>query len=119
MLLRYLLLIAVVLICINASGQSILVLKPAQSMSVTGKGPGQDAALNPFTDINSIGVIENIGQNNFEIRIQQKGEIIKVVSVSPNEIKEVALLKGYELYLDAQKKSKAKVDFKKSTTQHN
>ncbi len=109
----FLLLIVSLFLQHTISGQSILELSPKQGMSVTGKGPGQDAAPNPYSNTNSFAVIENIGKNDFGIRIQEKGKLIKTVTVAPDEIKIVKLLIGYELYLDSYLKAKAKVDFKK------
>jgi len=95
------------------SAQSILELSPEQSMCVTGKGPGQDAAINSYSSEESIAVIENISKNSFSIRIQSKGEIIKTITVAKGKTKEIKLQKGYELYLDTELKAKAKVSFKK------
>jgi len=94
-------------------GQSIFELSPSQSMSISGKGPGQDAAINPYLNSNSYGIIENIGMNDFTIRIQEKGKIIRMIVIKTKQIKKVNLLKGYELYLDSELKSKAKVEFEK------
>ncbi|NNK19310.1 MAG: hypothetical protein HKP49_09180 [Maribacter sp.] len=107
--------IAIFLIAYNGFGQTIFELKPAQSMSITGKGAGQDAAFNPYSENTSIGIIENIGKSVFSIRVQEKGEIIEKTAVGPGETKKVQLLKGYELYLDSKMKAKARVDFKKYT----
>lgn len=87
-------------------------LEPAQSMSITGKGPGQDAAINPYYGQNCYAIVENIGKKEFSIRIQQNGTIIESIPIKKEEIKKVTLLKGYELYFDADSKGKAKVDFK-------
>ena len=98
----------------NISAQeAILELEPSQSMSITGKGAGQDAAINPFSDRNSIGIVENIGENDFTIRVQNKeGKVIESIIIKPNTTKEIRLLKGYELYFDSTMKAKAKVGFK-------
>lgn len=96
-------------------GQAVLELEPSQSMSITGKGPGQDAAINPYLDVSSIGVVENIGKNDFVIRIQKKGEVLEEITISPGETKEVILLKGHELYFDSKLKARAKIYFKKQT----
>lgn len=77
------LLLFLFLITYNVYGQSIFELSPSQNMSITGKGPGQDAAINPYSDTNSIGIIDNIGKNNFTIRIQAKGEVVKMISIGP------------------------------------
>jgi hypothetical protein len=96
----------------NAMAQSTIEIGPSQSMSITGKGAGQDAAINPYSKENSIGIIENVGKNSFVIRIQKMGTVIKMITIKPKETKEVNLLIGYELYLDSELTSKAKVSFK-------
>lgn len=114
---KNLLLSALVLLLatVTVQAQNVLELKPSQSMSIAGKGPGQDAAINPYADGESIAIVENLGENEFSIRIQKKGEILKMSTVPPGETKEVMLLKGYELYFDAEKRATAKVYFKKSS----
>lgn len=94
------------------SQSNIFELSPSQSMCITGKGPGQDAALNPFLKMDSYGIIENIGKNDFTIRVQNKGNVIEQITIKPKGIKKVVLLKGYELYLDSELQGKAKVNFK-------
>lgn len=96
-----------------ATNDAIFELSPAQSMSITGLGVGQDAAKNPYGDTNSIGIIKNIGKNTFTIRVQDGGVIIELFKINPNEVKEVNLLQGYRLYLDSELKGKAKIEFKK------
>lgn len=88
-------------------------LKPSQSMSITGKGSGQDAANNPYAGQNCFAIIKNIGKAEFSIRTQQNGEIIEIIPIKKDEIKKVKLLKGYELYLDSNSKAKAQVEFEK------
>nr|WP_321234108.1 hypothetical protein [uncultured Psychroserpens sp.] len=110
----FLILCVICTVTYNISAQAILELKPSQSMSITGKGAGQDAAINPYAGSNSLAFIENIGENDFTIRVQnKKGNIIESIVIKPNETKEVRLLIRYELYLDSKLKSKAKVRFKK------
>lgn len=99
---------------IYAQDKNILELSPSQSMCITGKGQGQDGAINPYINENSsIGVVKNLGKNEFSIRIQKEGKIIDEVLIQPKEKKEVELLKGYEMYFDSKKRAKAKVTFKK------
>ncbi|MBQ4819072.1 hypothetical protein [Aquimarina sp. MMG016] len=108
-----------ILLCITLATQYDLLaqiefeLEPSQSMSITGKGPGQDAAENPFSGSNCYAIIENAGKNEFTIRIQEEGEIIETISIEKGVIKKVKLLKGYELYLDSKLKGKAKIEFQK------
>jgi hypothetical protein len=93
---------------------SVLDLPAAQSMSVTGKGPGQDAAFNPFSENNSVAVVKNLGPNPFFIRIQDKNGNYEETRIIPKETLEVFLPMGYELYLDSDRASRAKVSFRKS-----
>jgi hypothetical protein len=92
-------------------------LNPSQSMSITGKGIGQDAAKNPFDGQNCFAIVENIGKRQFSIRTQKNGEIIESILINAGETKKVKLLLGYELYFDTNDKGKAKatVDFEKIT----
>ena len=92
-------------------------LNPSQSMSITGKGPGQDAMKNPYDGQNCFAIVENIGKREFSIRTQQNGKIIENIPVKNGETKKVKLIAGYELYLDTNSngKAKAKVAFEKMT----
>lgn len=95
------------------ASESIFVLSPTQSMIISGKGPGQDAAINPYLEEDSHAIVRNLGKNSFDVRIQSKGEIIEIVSVLPNEKRVLRLRKGYELYLDCDLEGKARVEFEK------
>ena len=97
----------------NFSAQSIIELRPSDNMSISGKGKGQDAVINPFLKQNSLVIIENIGKNDFVIRIKENGKILKLITIKPTEIKRIDFLKTYEMYFDATLAAKAKVDFKK------
>jgi len=94
-------------------GQDIIELKPSQSMCIAGKGSGQDGAINPYLDVDSIGIVENIGKNSFTIRIQKKEKITELVAIKPKETKEIKLPQGYVMYFDTEMETKAKVSFKK------
>lgn len=75
-------------------------LKPSQSMSITGKGPGQNAANNPFEGKDCPVLVENIGNIAFAVRTQQKGQKhLKTQTVEPGTSQNIDLPKGYELYL--------------------
>ncbi|MFK7750705.1 MAG: hypothetical protein AB8B65_20100 [Kordia sp.] len=91
--------------------KTIFELKPSQSMSITGKGTGQDAAINPYTDGNSIAIIENLGKNVFEVRVQYQGKITSLQPIKSGKTLKFALLKGSELYVDSDYKGKAKIQF--------
>jgi len=95
------------------SGQVIFDLDPSQSMSITGKGPGQDATKNPYSYTNSLAIIENIGKNDFVIRVQEKDRRISTLTIKSNQVKEVALSTNQELYFDSDLKARASIEFKK------
>lgn len=92
-------------------------LNPSQSMSIIGKGLGQDAMKNPYDGQNCFAIVENIGKREFYIRTQLKGKIIETIPITNGETKKVKLLIGYELYLDTSSigKANAKVAFEKMT----
>jgi hypothetical protein len=107
-------LLVLILFSACSANSSILKLGTAQSMSITGKGPGQDAAINPYGDQKSMSVIKNLGKNAFSVRIQDKGGgLIDVMELQPKEQKFFNLEVGYELYLDSDLPGKARVTFKK------
>lgn len=95
-----------------AAQSDVFELDPSQSMSITGKGPGQDAAINPYSGEKSLAVVENISDNSFEVRIQKQGEVLEIRPVAPGETEEFLLQKGYELYLDSELKARARVRFR-------
>lgn len=94
-------------------GDSIFELDPQQSMLITGKGEGQDAAVNPYAGQKSIAAVTNIGDSLFSVRIQQNGEILEETALLPGVTKQFTLEPGQELYLDTEAKSRSKVIFKK------
>lgn len=93
--------------------ESVFELKPSQSMIITGKGAGQDAAINPYMDGNSIAVIKNLGKNKFTIRVEYQGKLFQTRELEPNTTTKIALRQGSQLFLDCELAGKAKVDFKK------
>lgn len=95
------------------SSDSIFELDPNQSMLMTGKGPGQDAAINPYTNEKSIAEVTNLGDTVFNVRIQQDGKVLNETALLPGVTREFTLDPGYELYLDSEQKSRSKVTFKK------
>jgi len=101
----------IALVCFNLAdlkAQTEFTLEPSQSMIMTGKGPGQDATINPFSDQDCIAIVENIGAREFSIRIQFEGEIMEEIIIKAGETKKVKLLKAYQLYLDPNPKGIAK-----------
>lgn len=107
-----------VLFIFNVAGQqTIFELSPAQSMCITGKGPGQDGAINPFVSEESIAIVQNIGKSSFVIRLQDKSVIKKEIPLKPGKTKEINLFEGAQLYFDSNSESEVKVsvDFKKKS----
>lgn len=96
-----------------SSGKSILELTPDQSMLITGKGEGQDAAINPYQDVKSVALVKNLEGSGFNVRIQNQGRVIDIVEVPLHETKRFTLEKGDELYLDTEVQAKAKVTFRR------
>ncbi|MDA9575973.1 hypothetical protein N9R87_02420 [Flavobacteriaceae bacterium] len=73
-----------------------------QSMCMIGKGQGQDATINPYAEKEySFVVIENIGSEDFIIRIQNIEKLQRTLLSKPGERFKIKLLKGSELYLDS------------------
>ena len=95
------------------SDDSVFELKPDQSMLMLGKGPGQDAAINPYNHSESMAIVTNLGAHPFNVRVQWKGEVIQMIAVAPNEQQTIELYEGYELYLDSTLKGKARLVFQK------
>jgi hypothetical protein len=93
--------------------QNVVELEADQSMSITGKGPGQDAVINPYTGERCLVMVRNIGKNTFYVRIELDGRVLTNVPVKENEKREFTLDKGFVLYLDATLDGKAKLKFKK------
>lgn len=83
------------------------------NMLMTGKGKGQDGAINPYYGKDCYAIVKNIGNKKFSIRIQKKGKIIKTFTILKGQLKKIKLLKDQELYLDtnAKYKIKATLDF--------
>lgn len=94
------------------SQTSTIRLDPNQSMCITGKGPGQDGAVNPYLGKKSIAVVENISNNSLQVRIQEGKKVLGIIDVDPDETKEFVLEKNYVLYMDTDRPSAGKVSFK-------
>lgn len=99
----------------ESNAQTEFELDPSQSMLMTGKGPGQDGAINPYYGKECIAIVKNMGESGFSVRIQKRGAITKMIPVSRNETKKIKLLADHELYIDANddQKIKLELDFKK------
>lgn len=103
------------LLALSCRTQSTAIDLPAsQSMLITGKGPGQDAAVNPFSGSNSISIVRNTGDFPFSVRVQDKQGNYEEFTVPAGESREIFLLAGRELYLDSNLKTRARVSFRKA-----
>ena len=98
--------------------QDIFELDQGQSMLMTGKGPGQDATINPFQGVDCFVVIENLGQELISARIQKNGKLISITPVASLKREKIKLLADQELYLDSETKNtaKARVSYEKITS---
>lgn len=107
---RELIIITILSICYQTeiNAQNVFELDGSQSMLMTGKGPGQDATINPFEGKDCYAVIENLGKELFSVRIQRRGKIINIIALKPKKKKKIKLLSGQELYLDGETKNWAK-----------
>ncbi len=99
--------------------QTIFELDGSQSMLMTGKGPGQDATINPFQGEDCYAIVENLGNELFSVRIQQQGVIVKIIAVKPMKKKKIKLLSSQELYLDFETKSSTKASVSYQALGHN
>lgn len=94
----------------------VLELKPSESMCIAGKGPGQDAAINPYLGEASVAIVKNVGENPFNVRIQRDGVVIRTLMIKRKDKKEINLGPKDELYFDSSMGAKAKVSFKKANS---
>ena len=90
-------------------------LKPSESYLMFGKGPGQDGAINPFSNYikassgrvisskDCFFTIKNTGISNFTLRIQKSNvnSVVELIPIQINEVRTLELYAGYELYTDA------------------
>lgn len=98
----------------NLSAQDIIELDGTQSMCIAGKGSGQDGAINPYLGEDSIAIVENMGENEFSVRIETKGEdVVKRIPIKPKETKELVLMKDQVLYFDSDLSTEVAVSFRK------
>jgi hypothetical protein len=105
--------LALLLVLSCGTPATVIELPAARSMLITGKGPGQDGAINPYSGTNSVSVVKNIGDFPFSVRVQDKEGNYEEFQVLPGEKREVFLSKDNELYLDNYLETRAKVSFRK------
>lgn len=96
------------------SKPQVIELRANESMCITGKGRGQDAAINPYRKVESIAQVANLGSETFEIRLQKGGEILEIIPLEKDGVKEVTLAAGVELYFDSPRGGKANILFRVS-----
>lgn len=105
--------ICLCLLSVTSHAQSTtLELEASQSMCISGKGPGQDGAINPHIEVTSTAVVKNTGDNRFNVRIQKDGIVLRMIAVRGNSTKNIRLEPGEEMYFDATLPTTAKVKFK-------
>jgi hypothetical protein len=92
--------------------KTVFELKPSQNMLMTGKGQGQDGAINPYKDGNSIAIVKNLGKNEFSIRVQKNGQVIKTRTLKAGVSTMIPLAKGSELYFDTELATKVQLEFR-------
>jgi len=77
-------------------------LTNGQSMCMIGKGKGQDATINPYSDKEfSYALIENIGTVEFNIRVESIEKEIREVIIKPSDKVVVKIYRADILYLDS------------------
>lgn len=93
---------------------TVIVLESNQSMCITGKGQGQDGAINPYTNRNSIAEVENLGENTFSVRVQEDYEVLETITLEAGEKQSIPLSPGKEIYFDSDLPAEAGISFVKA-----
>ena len=77
-------------------------LTNGQSMCLIGKGKGQDATINPYSNEEfSYALIENIGTVEFNIRVESIEQEIREYIIKPSDKVVVKIYRADILYLDS------------------
>ena len=77
-------------------------LTNGQSMCLIGKGKGQDATINPYSNEEfSYALIENIGTVEFNIRVESIEQEIREFIIKPSDKVVVKIYRADILYLDS------------------
>lgn len=87
--------------------------KPDQSMCITGKGAGQDGAINPYYGSDSIAIVKNIGETAFSVRVKDEKGKSTSTQINAGDTQKFTLLKGAILFVDSTKKALADITFEK------
>ena len=96
-----------------SSSKSMIELSPNQSMCMTGKGPGQDGAINPYYGELSFAIIKNKSDRPLGIRIQEGEKVILIKEIEQKSKAEIRLESNQQLYFDSQYGNKVSLSFKK------
>ena len=105
------------LLWVNLSCMShkiILDLAANQSMCITGKGPGQDGAINPYFGSPSYAIIKNIGNTPLSIRIQESEKLITTEEIRTHQKVKIRIEASQQLYFDSMFETKVELSFKKA-----
>ena len=100
-----------ILLFTACSSDAIFQFDGSQSMLITGKGPGQDGAINPYYGQASIAKVRNLGDNILQVRVQEGKTLIENMVVSPGEKKSMELKGSYQMYVETDVATKAKIRF--------
>ena len=93
-------------------GQSFEIAN-GQSMCMLGKGPGQDATINPYAKEDySYALVENIGTVEFQIRIESIENELRQFLIKPSALVVIKLYSDSVLYFDALTTEKVKATIK-------
>jgi len=86
--------------CITAHAQDTIEFDSNQSMCISGKGAGQDGAINPYLGEDCYAIVKNTGDDALSIRIQENGEITDMIEIQGKKTKKIFLKKNAVLYVD-------------------
>ncbi len=92
--------------------EDVFELGAQQSMLITGKGVGQDAAFNPFAGSACFAVVENLSDNPFEARVVDPDGSTST-PVEGRQSLRIPLEAKSQLILDTVVSAKARVRFEK------
>lgn len=85
--------------------------EPDQSMCITGKGAGQDGAINPYYGSNSTAIVKNIGETAFYVRVKDEKGKSTSTQINAGDTQKFTLLKGAILFVDSTQKALATITF--------
>ncbi len=83
-------------------------------MLMSGKGPGQDGAINPYYGEKCVAIVKNLGASTIEVRIQNQNGIVSITQVKPKHKQRFSLEQDDQIYFDTTASSKVKLSFRPS-----